>query len=201
MDRVELIDHVMVNHQLEKGVEVGSFKGDYAVDILKKWDGHLFMVDVWTGLGEEYNDANNHNRFENPIYVDCVRNVERFGFRATMIRTKSEIGSELFADNSIDFVYIDANHAYDFVKQDISLWYPKVKPGGFLMGHDYLAIDWDNDTEFEVDENGKDKHIYNEYGYCGSFGVNPAVDEFCQASGHNLKITDEPFWGSWYIQK
>ena len=40
-------------------------------------------------------------------------------------------------DASLDFVFIDAEHTYDAVKQDIAAWEPKIKPGGWVMGHDY----------------------------------------------------------------
>ena len=42
-----------------------------------------------------------------------------------------------FADNSLDFVYIDANHQDPYVTQDITAWQGKVRPGGILAGHDY----------------------------------------------------------------
>ncbi len=45
-----------------------------------------------------------------------------------------------FEDNSLDFVYIDANHEYDYVKQDITEWTKKVKPGGIVAGHDYIRL-------------------------------------------------------------
>ena len=44
-----------------------------------------------------------------------------------------------FAVHYFDWIYIDGNHLYDFVKQDLELYYPKVKPGGFLTGDDYGA--------------------------------------------------------------
>jgi hypothetical protein len=47
-----------------------------------------------------------------------------------------------FKDNSIDFIYIDANHSYESVKQDLILYYPKVKQGGYIGGHDYHEIIW-----------------------------------------------------------
>jgi hypothetical protein len=116
-----------------------------------------------------------------------------------MVRASSEIASNMFQDESLDFVYIDANHAYDFVKQDIELWYPKVKKGGYLWGHDYIDLDWYNDPNFA--ENGKDKHIWsNNQVYHGVFGVNPAVDEFCSEFNYTPVITEEWF-GSWLIQK
>lgn len=45
--------------------------------------------------------------------------------------------SRLFADESLDFVFIDADHSTDAVFADMTAWLPKVKPGGFLAGHDY----------------------------------------------------------------
>jgi hypothetical protein len=45
--------------------------------------------------------------------------------------------AETYLDNSLDFVFIDAAHDYDSVKQDIISWLPKVKKGGIISGHDY----------------------------------------------------------------
>jgi len=45
--------------------------------------------------------------------------------------------SRLFADESIDFVFVDANHTKESVRQDLEAWWPKIKPGGTLAGHDY----------------------------------------------------------------
>ena len=45
-----------------------------------------------------------------------------------------------FEDNSIDAIYIDGNHTYDGVKEDIIYWSPKVKPGGLIVGDDYLTF-------------------------------------------------------------
>jgi len=199
MDRIELIDEILVKQKFKKGVEIGTFKGDYSREILKKWGGELYMVDVWSELGDEYVDGSNH-RYHNKVYQDCINSISEFGNRAIMIRTSSETAHKLFQDESLDFVYIDANHAYDFVKKDIEYWYPKVKKGGFVMGHDYIKMDWYRDPNF--DPNGKDKHIWTGDGtyYNGLFGVNPAVDEFCETNGYELSVTEEWF-GTWYFTK
>jgi hypothetical protein len=47
----------------------------------------------------------------------------------------------LYADNSLDFVYIDASHEYEDIKNDILNWLPKVKNNGILAGHDFS---WDD---------------------------------------------------------
>ena len=43
-----------------------------------------------------------------------------------------------FADNSLDFVYLDGNHNFTHIAEDIHHWLRKVKPGGILSGHDYV---------------------------------------------------------------
>jgi hypothetical protein len=45
-----------------------------------------------------------------------------------------------FSDEFFDLVYIDADHTYNGVRRDINDWYPKVKKGGFLLGHDYRGM-------------------------------------------------------------
>ncbi len=40
-------------------------------------------------------------------------------------------------DGTLDFIFIDANHDYEYVKQDLEVWAPKVRPGGIFSGHDY----------------------------------------------------------------
>ena len=45
--------------------------------------------------------------------------------------------AKMVPDGSLDFVYIDGNHGYDAVLDDLMAWTPKVKEGGFIAGHDY----------------------------------------------------------------
>lgn len=200
IDRKVLIKTIGLEFPKGKGVEVGTFKGHFSRDIMQSWEGTLYMVDVWSPLdASEYVDASNHKNFERgSVYGEAINSISGYEDRAIMIRAKSEKAAEMFEDASLDFVYIDANHAYEYVAQDIRLWYPKVKPGGYLCGHDYIDIDWNADPNF--DQNGKDKHIYSGSHYFGVFGVNPAVDEFCENSGYEPIVTSEWF-GSWMIKK
>lgn len=198
IDRVELIRQIGAEFPDGYGVEVGTFKGEFSKEIMENWGGTLWMVDVWRGLGDEYKDASNHNIHTN-AYAEAMKNIEGYEDRAIMVRGTSEVTSEMFEDESLDFVFIDANHAYDYVVQDIELWYQKVKPNGYLLGHDYIDIDWYKDPNFMA--NGKDKHIYAANGfYFGVFGVNPAVDEFCKENKLDVWFTNEWF-GTWIIKK
>jgi hypothetical protein len=199
ISRIDLIKEIGKEFPKGKGVEVGTFRGEFSKEIMENWEGSLYMVDVWRPLSnEEYLDASNHGNHENQIYGEAMNNIKGFEDRAVMVRASSEIASDMFEDNSLDFVYIDANHAYDYVVQDIELWYPKIKEGGYLCGHDYINMDWYNDPNFT--ENGKDKHIYSNNFYHGVFGVNPAVDEFCEKNGYDSQVTKEWF-GTWSLKK
>jgi hypothetical protein len=197
-DRSYLIKTILNELSFGYGVEVGTFKGEFSKQILNNWNGTLYMVDVWRGLDESYEDSSNHKYFNNDTYSDTIQNIIGFEDRAIMIRSTSELASHIFANDSLDFVYIDANHAYDFVKNDIEYWYPKIKKGGYLLGHDYIDMNWQEDPNFAP--NGKDKYIWDESYYHGVFGVNPAVDEFCEKMGYDLTLTLEWF-GTWMIKK
>ena len=197
MTRQELIRLIGSKIPNGKGAEVGTFKGEFSKEIMELYKGTLYMVDVWRPLGDEYLDSSNHSAHTN-AYAEAMESIKGYEDRAVMIRASSEIAADIFADESLDFVYIDANHAYDFVKQDIELWYPKVKKGGYVMGHDYIDIDWYSDPNFAA--NKKDKHIYTGNFYHGVFGVNPAVDEFCKKNKYKIELTNEWF-GTWSFKK
>ena len=57
--------------------------------------------------------------------------------RCEVLRMTTTEAARLFEDEHFDFVFIDADHSYKAVKQDITHWEPKVRPGGWLGGHDY----------------------------------------------------------------
>lgn len=57
--------------------------------------------------------------------------------RASVYEMTTRDASEYVSDESLDFVFIDADHAKNSVAEDITYWQPKVKKGGWLGGHDY----------------------------------------------------------------
>jgi hypothetical protein len=200
-DRVSFITELLNNRACKKGVEIGVFKGQFSRQLLENWDGTLYMVDPWRPLGDEYIDASNHKNHMD-AYQETMDNIRGFEDRAFMFRGLGELVVDVFEDNSLDFVYIDGNHAYDWVKQDIQLWWPKLKKNGLLMGHDYILMDWYNDSNFL--DNGKDKELWmkgpessDEYVYAGIFGVNPAVDEWAEEMNKTFLLTNE--WTSSFI--
>jgi len=130
-----------------KIVEVGVWKGKsvayLAVEIINsKKSIHIDAVDTWMGSEEHTNpDSQFYNKDllenENWLYETFLRNIEPVKHIITPVRLSSVNASELYDDNSIDVVFIDAAHDYESVKADIIAWYPKVKNGGYIAGHDY----------------------------------------------------------------
>jgi len=58
------------------------------------------------------------------------------------IKLSSEAGCTKIPDRSVDFVYLDGDHSSAALMEDISRFLPKIKPGGFLGGHDYNRVAW-----------------------------------------------------------
>ena len=201
-DRKEICDLLNILGLTGKGVEIGSFVGRYARHILDNWEGTLYLVDPWREPEKGSDVEGSTNNVVTPkVMLKATEVLKGVEDRAIMIRALSHQAVDLFEDNSLDFIYIDGDHSYEGAKKDIQLWFPKVKKGGLMAGHDYLRSlkDWFLDPHFHP--NGKDKYIYFRGAYVGVFGVNPAVDEFVEEHGYELKTTNESFFSTWYFLK
>lgn len=119
-----------------KGAEIGTDKGLYAEMLLKSIPNlKLYCIDPWKAY-EDYKDLTRQNIFDINFRITQKR-LEKYN--ADIIRKTSMEAAGDFGDNSIDFVYIDGNHEYEYVLEDIKKWTKKVKPGGIVSGDDY---DW-----------------------------------------------------------
>lgn len=69
---------------------------------------------------------------------------ERYPQRVCMLRLPSVEAAQWIPGQSLDLVWIDADHRYEKVREDIDAWLPKVKPGRYIGGHDYdhWNLDW-----------------------------------------------------------
>ena len=154
------------------GVEVGVLRGEFSAQLLKDWNGTLYLVDAWKHL-DDYRDASNGDDITHEANYQFVK--QRFARNPNVVifRSLSAEAANSFQTGSLDWVYLDANHSYEAVKVDLEAWYPKVRIGGIIAGHDY--IDAPN-------------HI------AGNFGVKSAVREFF--AGGN--IHEYPDW--WVIK-
>lgn len=117
--------------------EVGVFEG-FLTDKVKKHlsFGKYHLVDPW----KEYNDHLGSMNFPQEIWDSVYRTVcERFtGDKFVIHRKPSVEAAKEVEDGSLDFVYIDGDHRKSEVLADIRAWYPKVKTGGIISGHDFV---------------------------------------------------------------
>lgn len=106
----------------EKGVgaEIGVQNGWNSLTILKYWTGKLLCVDIWENQDE---------------FDTTVENISKLN--TEIIKGKSVDVANTIEDESLDFVYIDAGHTYEDIKSDYEAWFPKVRNGGVISGHDY----------------------------------------------------------------
>jgi predicted O-methyltransferase YrrM len=114
------------------GAEIGTARGDNALSILQELPiRKLFLIDPYVPYME-------HGR--RLSYQETARiakdKLGSFG-QTVFIRKPSDDAVEDITE-ALDFVYIDGNHNYECVKRDIANYYPLVKKGGVIGGHDYL---------------------------------------------------------------
>lgn len=100
-------------------VEVGTFHGDHLKLLMERYK-------PVRALGVDHRPFCCAKTCEN---VDSVRHAQMFA--------KSDEVAQYIAANSLDYVYIDGDHRYKSVMRDIVVWWPKVRPGGILAGHDF----------------------------------------------------------------
>lgn len=168
------------------GVEVGVFDGLTARVVLQQrpllsWR----LVDPWEthAAGSRYRRSGDRKarlgaERWSQAEREARRNVRFAADRAEITKVRSLAAARATPDGSLDLVFLDADHSYQGVREDIAAWAPKLKAGGWLGGHDY------GNPNFP--------------------GVRRAVDEFCAAAGLAVETgrdrtwfarLDPPSWG------
>lgn len=126
---------------LGTAVEVGTHLGEFAEQFMDGWRGNkLFCVDPWADV-DGYQDIIRGRDREADMRAAIAR-LSKYGQRVELLRGLSAETVTDFADCSLDFVYIDANHAPPYVEQDMNIWWHKIRPGGILAGHDLDEIEF-----------------------------------------------------------
>jgi len=158
--RLELAKH-FAKLDFKTGAEIGVFSGYFsevlcqAIPNLK-----LYCVDAW----EVYPGYRNSKFEPNMLEAYNTAKTRLAPFNAQIIKKFSTDAVKGFKDGSLDFVYIDGNHEYKYVKQDIEAWTPKVRKGGIIAGDDYYMTK------------------------TGNLGVIQAVHEYVDKYGYELQL-------------
>ena len=138
---------IAANPDVRVLVEVGVWKGHsirHLAKELKKRGGpfELYAVDLWNRTSDA--DLAPEHKDEFPLlYEIYCHNLTEAGVRTDVfdLQGVSWEQAAFFDDNTLDFCFIDAGHDKESVLKDLKAWYPKVRVGGVLAGHDIHHID------------------------------------------------------------
>lgn len=114
--------------------EIGTYRGVNAFEIATHLQpSKLFLIDHYNYS----NTTNKNNITSSEEDLTAARNNLKIFPQAEFIIKPSVEAAKGFEDNYFDFIYIDAEHTYESVKQDMESWFPKLKPNGLMAGHDF----------------------------------------------------------------
>lgn len=152
-------------------IEVGCYAGE-STQVLANYADKLYCVDAWDfELFPSCPEAITMQDVENAFDIRMAPWKEllrirheskktdaekeesiRFVHPFQKIKQRSELAEVYFKAESVDAVYIDADHWYASVCKDIRTWLPKIKEGGIIAGHDYNDERWRPEVNRAVDE-------------------------------------------------
>jgi len=123
------------------GAEIGVFRGNFSENILKIVNPlRLYLVDPWeynTELEEGFGaDVCGSQLMMDSIYNEAQQKLCKYS-TVTIYRMSSLLAVTQIPYNLLHWVYIDASHLYESVKEDLTVWTDKVKEGGYICGDDY----------------------------------------------------------------
>ncbi len=149
----------------KRGAEIGVAGGDFSEYMCKTIpDLELWCIDIWHPYhGNRWSGSyeRNENHFKN-----ATEKLSKYNTH--IMREMSMDAVKKFKDGSLDFVFIDANHAFDYVMEDLIEWTKKVRIGGIVSGDDYYPF----------------KKGHQSYG-----GVIGAVNAYTEAHGIKFNLT------------
>lgn len=119
-------------------VELGSHRGVFASEFYSKWGGRiLYCVDPWESGYDQTDPTSEGNRNED--YEEFLKHTSEFPENIFPLKMTGDVAAARFRPNSVDFVYVDANHQYESVLNDLRVWWTRIRPGGILAGHDFVC--------------------------------------------------------------
>ena len=122
---------------LKKGAEIGVAFGGHSEAILQNAGvTKLYAVDSYKHRPEYDDPMNLPQPVFDRLFERTGHRLSPFGDRVAQIRLDSVEAARQISE-TLDFVYIDGDHSYEGIRADLEAWFPRVRPGGIIAGHDY----------------------------------------------------------------
>lgn len=114
-----------------KILECGVWTGDNAMDLYQGFNcERLYLMDKWHEYYEHYHFP--------AMHAYALQVFKKFDNKNEVIIIRSDsLTFDLFPDNYLDYIYLDDNHSYPHVLQEIENYYKALKPGGIMGGDNY----------------------------------------------------------------
>jgi hypothetical protein len=126
-----------------RGIELGVQEGKFSYWTLMHWTNctEYHLVDLW-GHQENYEDvANVDQASQDKIYQLAMRDLEEYKDKIHVCRNYTPVCVNNYEDEYFDYIYVDARHDFKGVWEDLVAYWPKLKVGGIMAGHDYVTND------------------------------------------------------------
>lgn len=135
----ELLNHTSGNQFVDLGCFIGGFTQVLAT-VAKQRVGKVYSIDLYKGTVPGLDFCLEHLNY--PCKEYFIENMNSLGLMDVIELSEgcSWEFADRFADESVDFIWLDADHHYSSVIKEIRAWYPKLRKGGVMAGHDYS--DW-----------------------------------------------------------
>lgn len=133
MTRDEL-PQFFINKGFKVGAEIGVLRGEFTEKLCQAGL-KIYAIDPWIADKNHLKENPDYQKVRNALFKSAKNRLEPYA--CTIIRKTSMEAIEDFKDESLDFVYIDADHHFRYIAEDIVEWSEKVKKGGVVSGHDY----------------------------------------------------------------
>lgn len=139
----KLYDQMVEKYDNAIFAEIGVFKGrsiTYLAEKVKESNKNIkvYAIDLFTFQKEQV--AQKCGKIDEPFYEEYLKNIEPLKDYITTIKGDSRTVHEQFEDESVDFLFIDGEHTKPVLSTELTVWYPKIKWGGVIAGHDYSMI-------------------------------------------------------------
>lgn len=119
------------------GVECGVAEANFSNDLLEAGLEKLYSVDTWATIHGQKGDGGFDQDWHDANYAKAIARLAKHGDKSVILRGMSEAMSIKVPDNSLGLVYLDGDHSYEGVFNDILFWWPKLVTGGIMAFHDY----------------------------------------------------------------
>tara|TARA_R110002072_G_scaffold84065_9_gene190586 strand:- start:823 stop:1425 length:603 start_codon:yes stop_codon:yes gene_type:complete len=131
-------------------IEIGARYGDSSIDIIKKLNVDIYtIIDPYKSYDDYTTDGFNKilKNKEDEIFENTKTKLTNLHSNIVFFRTFSNDSDTItcIEDESIDLIFIDGNHEYEYVLQDLKNYYPKLKTNGILCGDDFFMRCHEND--------------------------------------------------------